>query len=81
MPGWRTDRGRIYIMYGKADEIDSHPSGGTYTRPQDEGGGTTSTFPFETWRYRYLEGVGQEIEIEFVDPCMCGEYHMTVDRS
>ena len=81
VPGWRTDRGRIYIMYGKPDEIDSHPSGGTYNRPQDEGGGTTSTFPFETWRYRYLEGVGQEIEIEFVDPCMCGEYHMTMDRS
>jgi GWxTD domain-containing protein len=81
VPGWRTDRGRIYIMYGKADEIDSHPSGGSYNRPQEEGGGSTSTFPFETWRYRYLEGVGQEIQIEFVDPCMCGEYHMTMDRS
>lgn len=79
--GWRTDRGRIYIMYGKADEIDSHPSGGAYYRPPEEGGGSTSTYPFETWRYRYLEGVGQEIIIEFVDPCMCGEYHMTMDRS
>ncbi len=81
VPGWRTDRGRIYIMYGKADEIESHPSGGFYQRPVEEGGGQTSTFPFETWRYRYLEGVGQEIIIEFVDPCMCGEYHMTMDRS
>jgi len=81
VPGWRTDRGRMYIMYGKADEIESHPSGGTYERPIDEGGGETSTFPFETWRYRYLEGIGQEIIIEFVDTCMCGEYHMTMDRS
>ena len=81
IPGWRTDRGRIYIMFGPADQIDSHPSGGTYQRPQDEGGGTTSTFPFETWRYRYLEGIGQEVEIEFVDTCMCGDYHMTLDRS
>jgi GWxTD domain-containing protein len=79
--GWRTDRGRIYIMYGKADEIDSHPSGGSYHRPPEEGGGETSTYPFETWRYRYLEGIGQEIMIEFVDPCMCGEFHMTIDRS
>ena len=79
--GWRTDRGRIYIVYGKADEIESHPSGGAYYRPPEEGGGSTSTYPFETWRYRYLEGVGQEIIIEFVDPCMCGEYHMTMDRS
>jgi len=81
IPGWKSDRGRIYIMYGPADEIESHPSGGTYDRPQEEGGGTTSTYPFEQWRYRYLEGVGQEVIIEFVDTCMCGDYHMTMDRS
>ncbi len=81
IPGWKTDRGRIYIMYGKPDQIDSHPSGGFYERPQEEGGGSTSTYPFETWRYRYIEGIGQEIEIEFVDTCMCNEYHMTMDRS
>jgi len=81
VPGWKTDRGRIYIMYGKPDEIDSHPSGGTYERPIEEGGGETSTFPFEDWRYRYIEGIGQEVIIEFVDTCMCGEYHMTLDRS
>jgi GWxTD domain-containing protein len=81
IPGWKTDRGRIYIIYGAADEIESHPAGGTYERPMEEGGGETSTFPFETWRYRYLEGIGQEVMIEFVDPCMCGEYHMTMDRS
>jgi GWxTD domain-containing protein len=81
IPGWKTDRGRIYIMYGPADEIDSHPSGGTYERPMEEGGGETSTFPFEDWRYRYLEGIGQEVIIEFVDTCMCGDFHMTLDRS
>src|SRR5947208_6216718 len=81
IPGWKTDRGRIYIMYGKADEVESHPSGGQYERPMEEGGGSTSTFPFEQWRYRYLEGVGQEVIIEFVDTCMCGDYHMTMDRS
>ena len=81
--GWRTDRGRIYIVFGPADTIDSHPSGGSYQRPQDEGGGSTSTYPFETWRYRYLEGqnLGNEVEIEFVDKCMCSEYRMTMDRS
>ncbi len=81
IPGWKTDRGRMYIMYGPADEIDSHPSGGSYERPMEEGGGETSTFPFETWRYRYIEGIGQEIIMEFVDTCMCGDYHMTLDRS
>jgi GWxTD domain-containing protein len=80
IPGWKTDRGRVYIMYGPADEVDSHPSGGTYERPMEEGGGETSTYPFEDWRYRYLEGIGQEVIIEFVDKCMCGDYHMTIDR-
>ncbi len=80
-PGWLTDRGHMYIAYGKPDSIDSHPSGGTYDRPMEEGGGTTSTFPFEIWHYRYLEGIGDNIDIEFVDTCMCGDYHMTIDRS
>src|SRR2546426_3752241 len=65
IPGWKNDRGRIYIMDGKADEVESHPYGGSYPRPMEEGGGETSTFPFEVWRYRYLEGIGQEVMIEF----------------
>ncbi|PYR97198.1 MAG: GWxTD domain-containing protein [Acidobacteria bacterium] len=81
IPGWKTDRGRIYIIYGKADEIESHPSGGTIDRPIEEGGGTTSTFPFEIWRYRYIEGIGNEVLLEFVDPSMSGEYRMTIDPS
>ena len=79
IPGWKADRGRIYIMYGPADEIESHPSGGTYLRPPEEGGGETSTFPFETWRYRYIDGIGTNIILEFVDPTMTGEFHLTID--
>jgi GWxTD domain-containing protein len=79
IPGWKADRGRIYITFGPPDEIESHPSGGSYERPYDEGGGTTSTYPFEIWRYRWIEGVGQDVLIEFVDPTMTGEYRMTLD--
>jgi GWxTD domain-containing protein len=81
IPGWKTDRGRIYITFGPPDEIESHPSGGTYERPPEEGGGETSTFPFEQWRYRYIEDIGTNIVIEFVDPTMSGEYRMTSDPS
>ncbi len=81
IPGWKTDRGRIYITFGPPDEIESHASGGTYERPIEEGGGTTSTYPFEKWRYRYIEGIGSDINIEFVDPTMTGEYRMTMDPS
>jgi GWxTD domain-containing protein len=79
-PGWKTDRGHIYISFGKPDSIDAHPSGGSYQRPQEEGGGETSTFPFEVWHYRYLEGIGENIDLEFVDTCQCGDYHFTIDR-
>jgi GWxTD domain-containing protein len=77
LPGWKTDRGRIYIIWGPADQVTSHPTGGTYDRPQEEGGGETTTYPFEDWRYRYLEGVGENIELEFVDQCSCGEYRLS----
>jgi GWxTD domain-containing protein len=81
IPGWKADRGRIYITFGPPDEIDSHPSGGTYQRPAAEGGGETSTYPFEDWRYRYIEGIGNDVNIEFVDTTMTGEYRMTMDPS
>jgi len=81
IPGWKADRGRIYITFGPPDEIDSHPSGGSYERPYEEGGGSTSTYPFEKWRYRYIDGIGNNVEIEFVDTTMSGEYHMTMDPS
>ena len=79
--GWRTDRGRIYITYGPADEVEDHSSGGSYQRPAEEGGGSTSTYPFQKWRYRYIDGLGNNIIIEFVDPTMSGEFHMTMDPS
>ncbi len=81
IPGWKTDRGRIYITFGPADEVEDHPSGGTYQRPIEEGGGTTSTFPFQKWRYRYIEGIGNDVIIEFVDTTMTGEFRMTMDPS
>ena len=79
IPGRKTDRGHMYILWGPPDEIESHPSGGTYDRPIDQGGGSTTTYPWELWRYRHLEGVGENIEIEFVDPSGSGEYHITMD--
>ncbi len=52
IPGWKTDRGRIYIMYGKPDEKESHPAGGPYEREPYEGGGQTTTYPFERFIFR-----------------------------
>jgi len=79
VPGRKTDRGRIYIIWGRPDEIETHPTGGSYDRPLEQGGGSTTTYPWELWRYRHLEGIGENIEIEFVDPSGSGEYHITRD--
>jgi len=76
IPGWKSDRGRIYISFGKPDEKETHPSGGGYDRPSYEGGGSTTTYPFEVWFYRHLDNVGDGIEIEFVDPTGTGEYRI-----
>jgi GWxTD domain-containing protein len=83
IPGWKTDRGKIYIMWGPPDEIDSHPTGGNWDRPQSQGGGSTTTYPYEDWRYRHLDGqgLGENVELEFVDPTSTGEYHITMDPS
>jgi GWxTD domain-containing protein len=79
IPGWKTDRGRIYIKYGPPDKIDSHPTVERHQRPLEQGGGVTSTYPFEQWRYRYLEGIGSDVLFEFVDRAKSGEYHLIVD--
>src|SRR5215212_6793884 len=79
IPGWKTDRGRIWIMYGKPDERETHPMGGPYSRMPWEGGGDTTTYPFERWFYRYIAGVGSGIELEFVDPTGTGEYRLTTN--
>ena len=81
IPGWKTDRGKIYITWGKPDSVESHPSGGSYDRPSYEGGGSTTTYPFETWFYRHLDNVGDGIEIEFVDPTGTGEYRIARDAN
>lgn len=79
IPGWKTDRGRMYIRYGAPDEIEPHPAGGSYQRPIEEGGGQITAYPFEIWRYRHIEGIDTNIQIEFVDPTRTGEYHLSID--
>ena len=79
IPGWKTDRGHIYILWGQPDEIDFHAAGGSYMRKPEEGGGETVTYAFEVWRYRHLEDIGDNIELEFVDPTGSGEFHLTMD--
>jgi len=81
IPGWKTDRGKIYIIWGAPDEVSYTAPGSTYDRPFEQGGGQTTVYGFEDWRYRYLEGMGENVELEFVDPTGSGEFHLTMDPS
>jgi TonB family protein len=69
-PGWKSDRGHIYIAYGKPESIGSHPSAAP---------GSGSSFPYEIWHYRHIDGIGDKVDLKFVDTCNCGEYHYTID--
>ena len=77
IPGWKSDRGRIYIRWGKPDEIESHPSGGSYNEPGYSD--AITTYPFEIWFYRHLDGPGDGVEVEFVDPSGTGQYRIARD--
>jgi GWxTD domain-containing protein len=72
IPGWKTDRGRIYITFGPPDELDRHPNGGPLH-------GDNLLYPFETWRYRYIAGIGNDVSMDFADEARNGAYHMTKD--
>lgn len=82
MPGWKTDRGRIYIMFGPPDFIQTNPGGlrGFLFGPKAE----TAEFPSEVWTYRYLPGIktrSQNIEFIFVNYYNTGVYKLTSSPS
>jgi GWxTD domain-containing protein len=79
IPGWKTDRGRIYIKYGPPDEIDDHSAGGRYRRPPEQGGVEITWARRQQWRYRHIEGVGEDLVFDFVDPTNSGEFHLTTN--
>lgn len=77
-PGWLTDRGKVYITWGPPANTMTRPTGGVYVRPIEEGGGSTTVYPYEKWTYHFIEGLGPNVELEFVDPTESGEYKLAV---
>jgi GWxTD domain-containing protein len=72
-PGWKTDRGRIYILHGPPDSIDNHAGGGY----QLANGVKAATDPYEVWYYKSIKGIGQNVSVRFVDHCRCGDFHQS----
>ena len=48
--GWRTDRGRVFVLYGKPDEFERHPS--------------NAAKPYEIWHYYRIENGVQFVFVE-----------------
>jgi GWxTD domain-containing protein len=62
--GFKTDRGRTYIVYGPPDEI------------RVQLGGDEAVRPTEIWRYQSIPGYGKDVDLRFVDRCNCGDYRL-----
>ena len=66
IPGDKTDRGRIYVVFGPPDSIVKHPAKST-SRPD------------EIWEYRHIPGKGHNVNFKFVDRCACGNFELDSD--
>ena len=74
--GWKTDRGRIYIVYGPPDEREEHPANTNPNHPPDA---SNRRYHNELWRYNYIQGLGRDVFFDFVDQCNCGEFRLVHD--
>jgi GWxTD domain-containing protein len=68
--GARSDRGRVYILYGPPNKIDSYAA---EANQSGQGG-----YAYEIWHYSFIEGIGEDATARFVDTCACGGYFRVV---
>lgn len=67
-PGWETDRGHVYVVYGPPDSIDRF-----------NGEANNSGYPYQIWHYRHVAGENQGMTVRFVDTCQCGDFVRETD--
>ena len=70
---WASDRNTLYARLGRPDSTENKPA----RRTLEEGAGQADGYPFEIWHYDHLNGIGDNVELEFVDDCMCGDYQLS----
>lgn len=58
--GWKSDKGRVYVLYGPADEIERFPN-------------SPEANPYEIWHFNSLQG---GVEFVFVDRYSMGDYSL-----
>ena len=69
-PGWRTDRGRIYLMLGPPSSIQRNPMGRDATER-----------PSEVWTYNSINNskLPASVDVSFVDFMGYGDYEIVTD--
>ncbi len=80
MAGWKTDRGRLYIVFGPPDSIEVHKAAEKTDKPRSEGP-EAYRFPTEEWHYRYVRGAGEDVDIEFRDSSGTGNYRLVLPET
>jgi GWxTD domain-containing protein len=73
--GWLTDRGRTLILHGEPDQR----ANAALAALRREDGSVISLGPLELWRYRYIQGIGNNVELTFVDTARRGNYRLELD--
>ena len=76
-PGWKSDRGQVYIVWGKPDSLDPDRDCVLVSKLSTQvTGGLTDCLPHEVWHYNYLEAIGADVDLLFVDASGSGNYKL-----
>ncbi len=72
--GLRTDRGKVYVMFGEANEIEDHAGGAASLAGYEKS--TWSTKPYYAWKYYNAGPEGRRMLFVFVDQVGDGEFNI-----
>jgi GWxTD domain-containing protein len=70
IPGWKTDRGKIYILYGKPERTEKGRAGFE----------ENENVLYEKWFYKQITGGGANLQLTFIDPIETKEFRLTKDK-
>jgi GWxTD domain-containing protein len=71
--GLQTDRGKVYVLYGRADDIEDHTAGQALTSIEMS---TWDTKSYEAWKYYFGGTGGRRMLFIFVDDVGDGVYNI-----
>jgi GWxTD domain-containing protein len=74
--GWKTDRGRVYVVFGPPDSVDVYANRGEAGTPPSQGS-ETHLHPAETWHYHYIQGIGENVQLDFAYEASHRDYLLT----